>query len=41
MVGELGCADRTRPVLEALAGLAWQRQDGPGWDPARPLLEDL
>jgi agmatinase len=37
---DITAALANRVVLEALSGLAWQRQPGERWDPARPLLEE-
>jgi agmatinase len=37
---DITAALANRVVLEALSGLAWKRQSGERWDPARPLLEE-
>ena len=37
---DITAALANRVVLEALSGLAWRKQPEPGWNPARPLLED-
>lgn len=36
---DITAALANRVVLEALSAIARRRQDGPGWDPAQPLLD--